>query len=363
MKIILLSAYGARSHRCWRGALVKGIPQVEWTCLSLPPRYFAWRVRGNPLSWFDQLSTIDLKGFDAVLATSMVDSAVVRGLFPELALKPWTVYFHENQFEYPGTDRQVNITEAQLTSVYSALAADQVVFNTNYNRQSFLAGARTLLAKMPDRRPADCISLIEAKTHVVPVPVQGLDQAILRSKKNSLPELVWNHRWEYDKGPELLLETLQQLDKRNFAMKVHVIGEQFRSQPAAFAAIESLLNNSLCLHKGQWGFLDNAVAYRQLLGTSDIVLSTASHDFQGIAIMEAVALGCLPVVPDRLAYPEIFKDEWRYGTANEARQAAKKIIERAGTCTNRKTVDIFNEDFWLDSDKIIGMYRKLLNVQ
>src|SRR5690606_31607509 len=51
MRILLLSAYDADSHRRWREGLVRELPQHAWTVLALPPRHFSWRIRGNALSW------------------------------------------------------------------------------------------------------------------------------------------------------------------------------------------------------------------------------------------------------------------------------------------------------------------------
>ena len=42
------------------------------------------------------------------------------------------------------------------------------------------------------------------------------------------------------------------------------------------------------------------------------MLSTALHDFQGLSILEAVQAGCVPIVPNRLAYQEIFDAQYKY---------------------------------------------------
>ena len=104
MKILLLSAYDAASHRYWRKGLVTAFPDWSWTTLCLPPRHFSWRVRGNPLSWLEQSETQLAMAHDLVIATSMVDLATLRGLSAAIATVPALLYFHENQFCYPDKD-------------------------------------------------------------------------------------------------------------------------------------------------------------------------------------------------------------------------------------------------------------------
>ena len=45
--------------------------------------------------------------------------------------------------------------------------------------------------------------------------------------------------------------------------------------------------------------------YVKTLRRADWVLSTARHEFYGIAVAEALLAGCLPWLPDRLSYPEL----------------------------------------------------------
>jgi len=54
--------------------------------------------------------------------------------------------------------------------------------------------------------------------------------------------------------------------------------------------------------------VENVENYSKLLHSGDIVVSTATHEFFCVAIMEAIYCGCHPLVPNRLHYPEIIPD-------------------------------------------------------
>ncbi len=48
----------------------------------------------------------------------------------------------------------------------------------------------------------------------------------------------------------------------------------------------------------------------QFLKQGAIVVSTALQENFGIAVVEAIRFGCLPLLPMRLSYPEIIPDEY-----------------------------------------------------
>ncbi|WP_019605460.1 DUF3524 domain-containing protein [Teredinibacter turnerae] len=315
MKILILSAYDAESHKVWRQHLVDMLPFASCTSFELPPRHFSWRIRGNALTWaLGQYETLR-KPWDLVVATSMVDLATLRGLVPELATIPAIVYFHENQFAYPASRAQHASVEPQMVTLYAALAADRVVFNTHYNRASFLAGVAALLKKLPDGVPPGVAERIADKSEVIPVPVAiaGLTGV----KPDDAFHLVWNHRWEYDKGPENLYHALARLPVA-LPLRVHVVGQRFRREPAVFSDIRRLLDERAWL--GEWGYLTKRACYENLLAKAHAVLSTSLHDFQGLSVLEAVAAGCVPIVPNRLAYPELLSTQWCYSVADNEGQ-------------------------------------------
>lgn len=321
-RILLLSAYDAVSHRQWRQGLVSALPQYDWTVLTLPPRHFSWRIRGNGLSWaMGQRATL-AQVYDLVLATSMVDLATLRGLVPELATLPSVLYFHENQFAYPQTSAAHASLEPRMVNLYSALAADCLVFNSDYNRTSFLTGVENLLSRLPDAVPPGIEQQLAEKARVIPVP---LATEVINIRSGPRPEqftLVWNHRWEYDKAPERFFAALVNLAEQGVVFRVHVLGQQFRHVPSLFNTMRQVLDDYI----HHWGWLESRLEYLKILRESHIAVSTALHDFQGVALQEAVAAGCLPVVPDRLSYPEFYTATYRYASIPEDSDAEVQAL-------------------------------------
>ena len=54
-----------------------------------------------------------------------------------------------------------------------------------------------------------------------------------------------------------------------------------------------------------FGFEPDRQRYWEHLARADWVLSTARHEYFGIAVAEALLAGCLPWLPQRLSYPEL----------------------------------------------------------
>jgi glycosyltransferase involved in cell wall biosynthesis len=336
LNILLLSAYDAASHERWRRELEQQLPHHQWTQLSLPPRYFNWRIRGNSLTWAFTQKELLAQPYDLLIATSMVDLSALRGFIPALTRLPTLVYFHENQFVYPASDAQFSSVEPQMLTLYSALCADMLVFNSEFNRSTFLAGVENLLRRLPDGVPPGLPQRLNDMSQVLSVPLAAhCYQTATKSPQHFT--VIWNHRWEYDKGPERLLAMLKIFfaehcaAEKNSGLTLHVVGQQFRQQPPVFNEIKQLLEQHGAL--GQWGHVERAEDYRQLLGASHVVLSTALHDFQGLAVLEAVAAGCVPLVPNRQAYPEWFGSGFCYAgdvesPLNEANNMAHALHGR-----------------------------------
>jgi len=255
----------------------------------------------------------------------------LRGLVPSLASVPTVWYCHENQFAYPQTEHAYASIEPQMVLMYGALACERLAFNSVYNRDTFLQGVDVLLRKMPDAVPAGIVDMLREKSEVLPVPLRdaAFYQRAVRKTADDPLWIVWNHRWEHDKGPERLLALVQKLAREAADVSIiwSIVGPQFRRQPPEFAALETCIGNQPRWQLKNFGYCEED-DYRRLLRSADIVLSTARHDFQGLAVLEAVAAGCMPCVPDRLAYRELIDEGFRYDSCDDIEAEANAATGR-----------------------------------
>ena len=309
--IWLLSAYRSDSHASWADWLVNSFKEFRWFKLELPGRHFRWRIRGNPLSWLQQLPEAKP---DLIVATSMVDLATLKGLHPRLANIPCIYYFHENQFAYPVSKQQVKSIEPKMVQLYGALAADSLLFNSAYNRDSFFHGVEKLLKKLPDEKPVNVVDLLKDKSAILPVVIDPVEANAEKNKKL----ILWNHRWEYDKAPQLFVEALLKLNKTRPDFQLALLGSRSIQKSAALLDIEQKLADKIIVN----GKVSKD-EYDQYLSQAAIVVSTAIHEFQGLSVLEAISAGAIPLVPDDLCYREQYAEEFLYKAGDTTALAEK----------------------------------------
>jgi len=66
--------------------------------------------------------------------------------------------------------------------------------------------------------------------------------------------------------------------------------------------------------------------YYDLLAKAKVVVSFALQENFGYSVQEAVYLGCVPILPNRLVYPELYIEEYLYNTFDEACNMVSEII-------------------------------------
>lgn len=321
-RILYLEPFEGGSHAQFGAALRAAVP-ARWTCLTLPARHWKWRMRGAAPWWVRTEGAALAAGYDLIWASAYVPLAELYGLAPALQGVPAVLYFHENQLAYPVREARERDHHFGFTQLVSALAARVCAFNSAWNRDSFLAEADTLLARLPDKVPAGWTDAIRERSEVLPVLLELPDRAPEAGEWDAAgPIILWNHRWEYDKNPDAFFAALERLQAAALPFRVIVCGQRFSKAPAIFERARQRLGARVV----HWGYAESRAEYEALLARADIAVSTADHEFFGIASLEAAHFGAWPLVPDRLAYPETFPAAHRYADGEALLGELERLI-------------------------------------
>ncbi len=312
VKILALEPYYGGSHKNFLDALQESL-HLDFVLLSLPARKWKWRMRLAAPYFVEKIAALSREAkFDAVLCSSFVDVAALRSLLPpSVGRLPFYTYFHENQFAYPVRQEDERDFHFGLTNLTTVLASDKVAFSTGYNMQTFVRGVEQILQICPDMKLEGVVERIAARSSVLypGIDFSQIDSAARTQGRSSTPPvIVWNHRWEHDKNPEFFFSTLFELDAQGLDFRLIILGQSFRRKPEIFSLAHDKLRHKIL----QYGFVESRDEYARLLATGDLVVSTAEHEFYGISVIEAVRAGCMPLLPRRLSYPELFPAQFLY---------------------------------------------------
>lgn len=306
MNVLILEPYMTDSHRAWAEGL-KQHSTHEIEILDLPGVQWKWRMHGAAVYFADIL--VDKTPADLIIASEMLDLATFRGLLPDgWARVPTILYFHENQLTYPwsandadpGSGRDLHYAWIHMTG---CMAADAVWFNSVYHLEGFLSASEQFLSKLPGHLPDGIVDSIRFKSQVMPIGIDipSLPEGLDRSKTD--PHIIlWNHRWEYDKGPETFFASLYNLQDAGIDFHLVVLGKGKKGSEEVFEEAKRRLSHRIL----QWGYVDSKKEYSYWLERSTILPVTSRHDFFGLSVLEAVAAGVQPLLPERLSYPELF---------------------------------------------------------
>lgn len=246
--------------------------------------------------------------FDLVIASDMLDLPAFLALSrPRLAHTPVMAYFHENQFTYPrirGT--KFNSWFGQINYL-SAVAADAVAFNSDFHRRDFLGALRTLAGQPNNWLVESSIPAIEAKSSVLPpgIELAWLDAFRCERSTDQPPIILWNHRWEFDKSPEVFARAVRHLADEDLPFGLAIAGEPGLNASPTLSELAADFPERI----RHFGFVPDRESYARLLWHSDIAVSTTRHEFFGISMIEAMYAGCVPLAPARYNYPALVPTE------------------------------------------------------
>ncbi len=266
-------------------------------------------MRGSAYHFAEKARSLpESPAFDLIFASDFLNLPdFIAGCPRKMRQIPTVAYFHENQITYPLGEQAPKDFHYGWINLSTAMTADKVLFNSHFHRHAFLAESKKVFSRMPDYVPTQSMESLFQESEVFPV---GIDFTPHQSFKNLRAEkangdreltILWNHRWEYDKGPDEFFNSLIRLKNKNVPFKLIVCGQSFKNCPDIFERAQVELAERIV----HFGYFEKEEDYYKALATADIVVSTAKHEFFGVSVVEAIHSGCLPVLPRRLSYPDI----------------------------------------------------------
>ena len=357
--VLFIEPYYGGSHKQLVDLLVR---EFGGTLFTLPPSKWHWRTRVSALHFADTIPEPP-KLCKTLFASSVLNLCELVALRPDLGKLNKVLYFHENQLIYPVRKQLERDFQYGYNQILSCLLADVILFNSHFNMASFLDSIPSFLKLIPDHRPIGVVERIRDKCSVLYFPLEPnlhhniqireqtkkafndmginttdspqLDTTDVPQAGTTTPQLcssrstllsqkltcllatpclhiLWPHRWEHDKGPDEFCAVLRKLLDARLDFVVSILGSHTNDIPASIQEVIPLLGSRL-LHKGSVSQQD----YWRILTEADVVVSTAKHEFFGVAMLEASYCGCYPLCPNRLVYPEIYPEECLYNTEQQ----------------------------------------------
>ena len=308
-RVLLVEPYHGGSHAAWADGLA-GHSRHEIVTVAHPGSFWRWRMRGGSLTLAEaaRAAVGDSGPPDVVLVSGMVDLAAWLGFTRRfLGDPPVVLYLHENQLLYPQAPGRRGDDSLALVNWLGMAAADEVWCNSAFQLDGLLAALPGLLGRSPDQPHTGWLPDVVARCRVVPVGVDLADIAVRTGDAPTpeVPTVLWNQRWDHDKNPAAVFRALSRLADEDVPFHVAVAGQNERVDPREFTDARERLGRRVV----QFGHLPRD-GYVALLARCDVVVSAADHEFFGIAVVEAVAAGCVPVLPARQSYPEMVPGQW-----------------------------------------------------
>ncbi len=333
MRILLVEPWLSGSHEAWaEGYQASSGHEVD--VVGLPGQLWRWRLRGGALPLAEAVTDwIDRNGQpDLLLISGLVDVAELlglarRNLSPDVGV---VIYQHESQLVYPVAEGNFD-NGAALRNWMSWCAADLVLFNSYHHLRAVTGALPGFIRSLPDDTHQPAIETVLSKFEVFPV---GVDLASIppggdrraRAERNERPVILWPHRWERDKDPGAFLKALGKVRDAGHDFGLVLAGQDPPSGSTVAVEERTQAEKEFAEHIIASGDFDRST-YLKHLSEADLVVSCARHEFFGVAIVEAVAAGCIPVLPDALSYPELIRPPWHRSVLYEPGTFGSRLVE------------------------------------
>ena len=257
-----------------------------------------------------------LEKYDGIIVTDLFNLADFKALAgPQCP--PVLAYFHENQMTYPQPPGDKGAFHLGIINITTALVADMVVFNSKMHKDAFLNAVPEFLKKGRDFGPKGIAEKIREKADVLYPGITLPDVGDVDAEKQINPPLIiWNHRWGFDKNCKMFFSAIYEIDNMGLDFNLALMGENFGKIPEEFKEAKKKLKGRIL----QFGYVPLRQQYEKWLKRGAIVISTTIQENFGISVIESMLMGCVPLLPDRLSYPEIIPEEFHEHFLYKSRQ-------------------------------------------
>lgn len=175
------------------------------------------------------------------------------------------------------------------------------------------------------------LQVFKTKTKVFPFGIDGIN--FPQSKKDKSYDVVFPHRLELDKGVDEFIEIVRDMKEVKFLVTC---------PQEEYAISKNQYHIQLKKHKNvSFVYNQNYNQHLQTLSRCKIVLSCARQENFGYSVLKSIKCGAIPLVPNRLCYPEMYKRVHRY---NNKKESLDKIMEVLKSTNSNYSNNIINEE-------------------
>lgn len=354
-KILLYEPFYRGSHAEFAKAYAKQ-SKYEVSLMSVTGSSWKWNSRFSGMEFLSDPEANDiLRKTDILLCSGYTRLEVVKPLLRRSSKV--VVYHHENQFSYPKRMESKFDFHYLLDSMINLNLADLNVFNSQWNLNSCMQGYRQNRRRVPSQY-RKFLKLDWCQNAKVVYPGVNLEYRtegpVTQAEKNSVT-ILWNHRWEYDKRPDVFLRLLRDLKLKNVDFSLVLLGEMPETSCPTLQELKKEFSTSI-LHSG---FVKDRHEYFEWLMKCDIAISTADHEFFGLSMLEARVYGCALIIPNKLSYPELHADFTSAYFYDSYEELLSLTLDTVGKTKTKWTLDLnekWNEkNSFSELDRLISL--------
>ena len=263
----------------------------RWTIFKLPPRRMERRLNTAAVWFSQQFSRASGTRCDAIYSSDAMNLADFVRMVPDLAHKPSVAYFYGNQFAIEAD------SQARMAMLSTANTASEIWFNSLFHMKSFLSNAAAFMDTHPELGGKQPVRSLIAKSQLVHPPVE----IVAPSKDSKMVDADRKGRTICldcrESQPKIFAEVLTQVVGRKEPVAIYILGKAPANIPSSIPIV---------IVDGK----SEAELIRTLRHCEMYISAQPAETFDPLA-MRAMALGCIPILPQLGFYAEFLPKNLR----------------------------------------------------